>query len=157
MGIKRIGYGDKYKALGYSEYICDTESDLDLLPTNKSSKVVDGSVLPKCSAGSRAIVVESKKVYVLNTDGVWSEFIDHSGAGGGSGAVTSVNGKTGAVTLSASDVHALPDSTVIPEAVTEQDVAGWGFTKNTERIASQAAASRRVTLRLGLSPPCRPR
>jgi len=45
--------------------------------------------------------------------------------------VDSVNGKTGAVTLSASDVHALPDDTVIPDAVTEQDVAGWGFTKNT--------------------------
>lgn len=45
--------------------------------------------------------------------------------------VASVNGKTGTVALDAVDVHALPDSTVIPEAVTEQDVAGWGFTKNT--------------------------
>lgn len=45
--------------------------------------------------------------------------------------VVSVNSKTGVVILSAADVHALPDSTVIPEAVTEQDVAGWGFTKNT--------------------------
>ena len=45
--------------------------------------------------------------------------------------VTSVNNKTGAVTLGASDVHALPDSTVIPPTVTEQTVAGWGFTKNT--------------------------
>ena len=48
-----------------------------------------------------------------------------------SAPVTSVNGKTGAVVLDASDVHALPDSTVIPSAVTEQTVAGWGFTKNT--------------------------
>jgi hypothetical protein len=47
------------------------------------------------------------------------------------GSVTSVNGKTGAVTLSASDVGALPDNTPIPSAVTEQTVAGWGFTKNT--------------------------
>lgn len=45
--------------------------------------------------------------------------------------VTSVNGKTGAVVLGASDVGALPSDTVIPPAVTEQDVAGWGFTKNT--------------------------
>lgn len=33
------------------------------------------------------------------------------------GAVDSVNGKTGAVVLDASDVHALPDSTVIPVAI----------------------------------------
>jgi len=45
--------------------------------------------------------------------------------------VSSVNGQTGAVSLGASDVHALPDSTVIPAAVTEQTVSGWGFTKNT--------------------------
>lgn len=47
------------------------------------------------------------------------------------GSVSSVNGKTGAVTLGASDVGALPDTTPIPSAVTEQTVAGWGFTKNT--------------------------
>lgn len=45
--------------------------------------------------------------------------------------VNSVNGKTGDVTLSASDVGALSDDTVIPDAVTEQTVSGWGFTKNT--------------------------
>lgn len=37
-----------------------------------------------------------------------------SGGGSGSGAVSSVNGKTGAVELSAEDVHAMPDTTVIP-------------------------------------------
>ena len=45
--------------------------------------------------------------------------------------VQSVNGKTGAVVLGASDVGALPSDTPIPAAVTEQTVAGWGFTKNT--------------------------
>lgn len=34
--------------------------------------------------------------------------------GGSGGAVSSVNGKTGAVVLTAGDVHALPDNTVIP-------------------------------------------
>lgn len=34
--------------------------------------------------------------------------------GGSGGAVSSVNGKTGAVVLSAKDVHAMPDNTVIP-------------------------------------------
>ena len=48
-----------------------------------------------------------------------------------SAPVQSVNGKTGAVVLGAADVHALPDSTVIPPTVTEQTVSGWGFTKNT--------------------------
>lgn len=38
--------------------------------------------------------------------------------GGGSGAVTSVNGQTGAVVLTASDVNALPSSTVIPTVPT---------------------------------------
>ena len=45
--------------------------------------------------------------------------------------VQSVNGQTGAVDLSADDVGALPADTPIPSAVTEQTVAGWGFTKNT--------------------------
>ena len=47
---------------------------------------------------------------------------------GGSGAVTSVNGQTGAVTISASDVHALPDSTVIPtvpQMATQADMSDW--------------------------------
>ena len=45
--------------------------------------------------------------------------------------VTSVNNKVGAVVLDADDVGALPADTPIPAAVTEQTVAGWGFTKNT--------------------------
>jgi hypothetical protein len=48
-----------------------------------------------------------------------------------SGAVSSVNGKTGAVVLDANDVGALPNDTPIPAAVTEQTVSNWGFTKNT--------------------------
>ena len=45
--------------------------------------------------------------------------------------VTSVNNKVGDVELDADDVGALPADTPIPAAVTEQTVAGWGFTKNT--------------------------
>lgn len=54
-----------------------------------------------------------------------------SGGGGSGGAVSSVNGKTGTVVLTATDVGALPADTPIPAAVTEQTVSGWGFTKNT--------------------------
>lgn len=52
--------------------------------------------------------------------------------GGGGGAVSSVNGKTGAVVLDANDVGALPNDTPIPAAVTEQTVSDWGFTKNKD-------------------------
>ena len=40
------------------------------------------------------------------------------GGGGAGGAVDSVNGKTGVVVLTASDVGALPDTTTIPDAYT---------------------------------------
>lgn len=51
-------------------------------------------------------------------------------SGGGSGDVTSVNGKTGAVVLSASDVGALADSTAIP-AKTSELQNDSGFITNT--------------------------
>lgn len=42
-------------------------------------------------------------------------FVDEKIAGSGAGTVSSVNGKTGEVVLSASDVQALPDTTQIPK------------------------------------------
>ena len=47
-----------------------------------------------------------------------------------------VNGKalSANITLSASDVGALPEDTVIPDAVTETTVSGWGFTKNAGTV-----------------------
>ena len=47
-----------------------------------------------------------------------------SGTGGGGGAVDSVNGQTGVVVLTASDVGALPDSTVIPPEAPVDSVNG---------------------------------
>ena len=44
---------------------------------------------------------------------------DNPTSGGGGGAVDSVNGQTGTVVLTASDVGALPDSTVIPTVPTD--------------------------------------
>ena len=48
---------------------------------------------------------------------------------GGGGAVDSVNGKTGVVVLTATDVGALPDSTVIPDAQIQSD---WNQADNTK-------------------------
>lgn len=48
---------------------------------------------------------------------------------GSSGAVDSVNGKTGVVVLTATDVGALPDSTVIPDAQIQSD---WNQADNTK-------------------------
>lgn len=69
-----------------------------------------------------------------------NEIIDSIGGSGGS--VSSVNGQTGDVTLTASDVGALPDSTVIPtvdqtysasstNAQSGVAIAGAGFIQNT--------------------------
>lgn len=51
-------------------------------------------------------------------------------AGGGGGAVDSVNGQTGVVVLTASDVGALPDSTTIP-TMTSQLTNDSGFITNS--------------------------
>ena len=64
-------------------------------------------------------------VEYLSSDGGWKRL----SSGGGSGAVRSVNGKTGDVVLSAEDVGALPDSTVIPDA---QIQSNWKQEDNTK-------------------------
>ena len=70
-------------------------------------------------------------------DSTLNDWVEFEASGGG--AVESVNGKTGVVVLDASDVGALPDDTPIPAAVTEQTVAGWGFTKNTGTYSKPAS------------------
>lgn len=54
--------------------------------------------------------------------------------GGGSGAVDSVNGKTGVVVLDATDVGALPDSTVIPAAQVNSD---WNANSGVAQILNK--------------------
>jgi len=66
--------------------------------------------------------------------------------------VQSVNGKTGAVVLNASDVGALPADTPIPAAVTEQTVAGWGFTKNTGTYSKPSGGIPASDLAAGVIP-----
>lgn len=104
---------------------------------------VDGSLLGSASGGTPPWAIDvleqikeltghypyvaDGKLYVW--DSVTEQWVEFSSTGGGS--VDSVNGKTGEVMLDAEDVGALPADTPIPEAVTEQTVSGWGFTKNT--------------------------
>ncbi|EOB3346937.1 hypothetical protein ACIJDX_000162 [Enterococcus faecalis] len=67
------------------------------------------------------------ELYVVKKDGVaidvqtstngvvgLNEFVDAKLGDAGAGTVSSVNGKTGEVVLNATDVKALPDTTVIP-------------------------------------------
>ncbi|EGO5849276.1 hypothetical protein ACFJYJ_06365 [Enterococcus faecalis] len=67
------------------------------------------------------------ELYVIKKDGVaidvqtstsgvtgLNEFVDEKIGNVGAGTVSSVNGKTGVVVLSATDVKALPDTTTIP-------------------------------------------
>ncbi|EJB2752890.1 hypothetical protein [Enterococcus faecalis] len=78
------------------------------------------------------------ELYVTKIDGVpvdiqtstkgvagLDEFVDEKISGAGAGTVSSVNGRTGAVILTATDVKALPDTTEIPTipsvATTETD------------------------------------
>lgn len=67
-----------------------------------------------------------------------------SGGGGGSGEVISVNGKKGQVTLSAADVHALPDSTLIPSLdgfATEAWVNNQGYLTQHQSLTNYALKS----------------
>ena len=67
------------------------------------------------------------ELYVIKKDGVaidvqtstegvvgLNEFVNGKISGAGAGTVSSVNGHTGEVVLTASDVKALPDTTIIP-------------------------------------------
>lgn len=70
--------------------------------------------------GSEVYVISKDTTYYLDNDHEWKV---KSGGGSGSGAVESVNGKTGAVVLTAADVGALASDTPIPTAIWE---AGTG-------------------------------
>lgn len=84
-----------------------------------------------------------------------NEIIDNLGGGGG--AVDSVNGQTGTVVLTASDVGALPDTTVIPTATSDltndskfiQNTANISFALGIGGINSPATASGMSSIAIG--------
>lgn len=57
----------------YREFICDKESDVPDLPTEKD----------KIAIGSKALIVESKKVYILNNVREWKELLDYTATSSG--------------------------------------------------------------------------
>lgn len=69
----------------------------------------------------------TKGSFSLNQTSGETIALDAGGSGGG--AVDSVNGYTGVVVLTASDVGALPDSTTIPDAQIQSD---WNQSDNTK-------------------------
>jgi len=91
------------------------------------------------------------RVTITDADGEHT-FDVMDGEGSQGGAVDSVNGKTGTVVLTASDVGALPAGTPIPSAVTEQTVAGWGFTKNTGTYSKPSGGIPASDLAAGVIP-----
>ncbi len=68
-------------------------------------------------------------------------------SGGGSGAVQSVNGKVGAVNLTASDVKALPANTKIPSKVSELD-NDEGYATDNEIAIRYNSANDMIQLRV---------
>lgn len=61
----------------YKEFICDLESDVLKLPTNKSygtqsvNSTVNNISNELCSIGSIAFVIETVSVYMLGNDSIW--------------------------------------------------------------------------------------
>lgn len=90
-------------------------------------------------------------LYVVKKDGVaidvqtstagvvgLNEFVDGKISGAGAGTVSSVNGHTGEVTLSATDVRALPDTTIIPTIPGNASAEKDGLMSKTDKAKLDA-------------------
>ena len=67
MGIKVLNRGAGKGCDCVTDFLVDTEAEVANLPTETST----GLCGTLCSAGSTAIVAETKAVYILNTEGEW--------------------------------------------------------------------------------------
>lgn len=77
----RIIYGLRNGAFNYSEFLCDTEDDLENLPTNIAEGYADGKKIPTCAIGSVANVIEGGKVYILSNENEWTYWTTRGGGG----------------------------------------------------------------------------
>ena len=80
--IERIRYGGVSNPYNYSEFTCDTASDIADLPTNKD--IGKYKNLNTCSIGSKATVISDRTMYILNGDNQWILLKDYKATGGGS-------------------------------------------------------------------------
>ncbi|MGL9982127.1 hypothetical protein [Enterococcus faecalis] len=81
-----------------------------------------------------AIDVQTSTVGVVGLN----EFVDGKISGAGAGTVSSVNGHTGEVTLSATDVKALPDTTIIPTLPDNATAEKDGLMSKTDKAKLDA-------------------
>ncbi|MDH5056684.1 hypothetical protein QFL40_01615 [Enterococcus faecalis] len=81
-----------------------------------------------------AIDVQTSTVGVVGLN----EFVDGKISGAGAGTVSSVNGHTGEVTLSATDVRALPDTTIIPTLPDNATAEKDGLMSKTDKAKLDA-------------------
>lgn len=68
---KRGGDG---KPSNYKEFMCDSVSDLENLP----SLGFNG-----CAASSKAFIMDTQKTYIIDNSGEWNELISNGSGGGG--------------------------------------------------------------------------
>lgn len=66
--FKEIISGRINGLVNHRVFLVDDETDLASLPTN-------------CAAGSKAHVVNQRKVYILNTQGEWKVYVDYTQGG----------------------------------------------------------------------------
>ena len=91
------------------------------------------------TGGHRVTITDATGPHVFDV-------MDGQGGSGG-GAVESVNGKTGVVVLGASDVHALPDSTPIPPAVTvDSELSGTSTNPVQNKVIAEKLSEQSETI-----------
>ena len=93
MAVKKVltsGLENRYTSFYHDEYLIDDGEDIAFVPRN-------------CAPGSLAYTVDLSKIYQLSNALEWVEV---SSSGGDEDKVTSVNGMTGDVTLTAEDIGA---------------------------------------------------
>lgn len=107
----------------------------------KGDKGDTGAQGPR-GVGTAEVYVQTTEPTPLGDGAIWINpegDPDDPGAGG-SGAVDSVNGQTGDVVLTAADVDALPDTTVIPDGLPTVLSTAWGDQREYPRLVKPLAA-----------------
>ena len=89
----------------------------------------NGNLAVRTVSAEESPTANSTDVITVTTDGKLAVRVVGNG-GGGSGAVSSVNGKTGAVVLNASDVGAIPQYSQMPEPNQAGDIVQYIGTTN---------------------------